>query len=124
MPKTPARFNIPELLLKLAFTRQLKEKDCSHLHLIQVRQPSTNVCQDCVDLGDSWPNLRMCLICGYVGCCDTSKNKHMHAHLQETDHPLIRSIESGEGWMWCYPDEAFLSARSSQLDESMPITSG
>jgi uncharacterized UBP type Zn finger protein len=121
MPKTPARFNIPELLLKLAFTRQIKEKNCSHLHLIQVSQPSTDVCQDCVDLGDSWPNLRMCLICGYVGCCDTSKNKHMHRHVEETDHPLIRSIEPGEGWIWCYPDEAFLSARSSQLDEPMLV---
>ncbi len=27
MPKTPARFNIPEFFLKLAFTRQLKEKN-------------------------------------------------------------------------------------------------
>ena len=63
----------------------------------------------------------MCLICGYVGCCDTSKNQHMHKHVEETDHPLIRSIEPGEGWIWCYPDEAFLSANSSQLDQPMPV---
>jgi hypothetical protein len=53
MPKTPSRFNIPELILKLAFTRQLKEKTCSHLNLIQICEPSTGVCQDCVDLGDT-----------------------------------------------------------------------
>jgi len=120
MPKTP-NFSIPELILKLAFTRQLKEKLCSHLHLIQIREPCTDVCQDCVDSGDSWPNLRMCLICSYVGCCDTSKNKHMQQHVEETSHPLIRSIEAGEGWIWCYPYSAFISARSSQLDEAMPV---
>jgi uncharacterized UBP type Zn finger protein len=121
MPKTPARFKIPEFVLRLAFTHSLREKTCSHLHLIQVREPSTRVCQDCIDLGDSWPNLRMCLICGYVGCCDTSKNKHMHQHIEETGHPLIRSIEAGEGWIWCYPDEAFISAKSRQLDEAVPV---
>ena len=121
MSKTPSRFNIPKLILKPTFTRKLKEKPYSHLHLIQIRELSTDVCQDCVDSGDSWPNLRMCLICGYVGCCDTSKNKHMQQHVQETSHPLIRSIEAGEGWIWCYPDEAFLSASSSQLAEPMPV---
>ncbi len=120
MPKTPAHFNIPEFVLRLAFTHRLREKTCSHLDLIRVREPSTRVCQDCVDWGDSWPNLRLCLICGYVGCCDTSKNKHMHQHIDETGHPLIRTIEAGEGWIWCYPDEALISAKSKQLDEAMP----
>ena len=121
MPKTPARFNLPELIYKLMLTRKLSEIPCSHLDQIQVREPSVNVCQECVDLGDKWPSLRMCLICGYVGCCDTSKNKHMDIHIKETGHPLIRSIEPGEGWIWCYPDNAFLSAKSEQLDEPMPV---
>ena len=117
MPKTPASFRIPEVVLKLMFTRSLKEKRCSHLDLIKFRQPTADMCQACLDLGDDWPSLRMCLICGYVGCCDTSKNKHMHRHIKETGHPLIRSIEPGEGWIWCYPDSAFISARSPQLGE-------
>jgi uncharacterized UBP type Zn finger protein len=120
MPKTPAEPRIPEFILRLVFTRRLSEKTCSHLDQIQFREAETDVCQDCVALGDSWPNLRMCLICGYVGCCDTSKNKHMHQHIEETGHPLIRSIEPGEGWIWCYPDEAFISSKSKQLDEPMP----
>ena len=119
MPKTPSRMRIPETILRVALTRRLKEKPCSHLHLIQHRQPTTDVCQDCVDVGDSWPSLRMCLICGYAGCCDTSKNKHMQKHVEETGHPLIRSIEPGEGWIWCYEDDAFISARSPQLDKPM-----
>lgn len=119
MPKTPAHIHIPEFLLQLIYTRQLKERSCSHLHLIHFHEPTAHVCQDCIDLGDSWPNLRMCLICGYIGCCDTSKNKHMKKHVEETGHPLIRSIEPGEGWIWCYEDNAFISARSPQLDEAM-----
>jgi uncharacterized UBP type Zn finger protein len=119
MANTPAGIRIPEVVLKLIFTRQLKEKRCYHLDLIRVREPAVHVCQDCLDLSDSWPNLRMCLFCGYVGCCDTSKNKHMMAHVKETGHPLIRTIQPGEGWIWCYEDNAFLSANSPQLDEPM-----
>jgi uncharacterized UBP type Zn finger protein len=57
----------------------------------------------------------MCLICGFVGCCDTSKNKHMLEHVRETGHPIIRSLQPGEAWIWCYEDEAFISAKSEQI---------
>ena len=56
--------------------------------------------------------LAQCLVCGYVGCCDTSKKEHMHQHVQETDHQLIRSIEPGEGWIWCYEDNAVFQKRT------------
>jgi uncharacterized UBP type Zn finger protein len=115
MIKTPPRIRLPETLLKLIHTRQLKEKPCSHLDLIQFWKPAVNVCQECVDAGDSWPNLRMCLVCGYVGCCDTSKKKHMKLHIDSPRHPIIRSVETGEGWVWCYVDGAFLSAKSPRL---------
>jgi len=47
----------------------------------------------------------MCLICGHVGCCDSSKNKHANAHFHETSHPTVQSFEPGELWGWCYVDE-------------------
>jgi uncharacterized UBP type Zn finger protein len=50
----------------------------------------------------------MCLECGKVGCCDSSKNRHATAHFHETEHPIMRSIEPGEDWRWCYIDETFL----------------
>ena len=53
-------------------------------------------------MGDTWVHLRVCLECGHVGCCDSSKNKHA------TKHPLIQSIEPGEDWMWCYVDDMVL----------------
>ncbi|MDX1613438.1 MAG: ester cyclase [Candidatus Promineifilaceae bacterium] len=102
---------IPEFLLKLFFTGQAADKACQHVTQIQVVEPTTDVCQDCVQLGDIWPALRMCLFCGFVGCCDTSKNKHMKRHYQETGHPLFRSIRLNERWVWCYEDNAFFSGR-------------
>ena len=57
-------------------------------------------------MGDSWVHLRLCRSCGHVGCCDESKNKHATAHFHATKHPIITSLEAGEGWSWCYVDEA------------------
>ena len=78
---------------------------CTHLDQIKVTKPTTHVCEECVKMGDRWVHLRMCLICGNVGCCDSSKNKHATKHFRHVGHPLIRSIEPGERWMWCYVDE-------------------
>jgi uncharacterized UBP type Zn finger protein len=78
---------------------------CTHLGEIKVSQTQTRVCNECVQLGDTWVHLRLCLECGHVGCCDSSKNKHATRHFHRTRHPLIRSIEPGERWVWCYVDE-------------------
>jgi len=78
---------------------------CTHLGSIKITETSTRVCQECVRMGDTWVHLRLCLECGYVGCCDSSKNKHATKHFQKVQHPLIRSIEPGETWMWCYVDK-------------------
>jgi uncharacterized UBP type Zn finger protein len=80
-------------------------QECSHLEQIKVRETTTRVCEECVKMGDQWVHLRMCLICGHVGCCDSSKNKHATKHFHHTKHPLIRSIEPGETWVWCYIDK-------------------
>jgi hypothetical protein len=49
------------------------------------------------------------MFCGQVGCCDSSKNKHAHKHADELGHPIARSVEPGEDWMWCYVDDALVS---------------
>ena len=102
---------LPEFLLKVLFTGQVAEKECSHLDMIQVVKPDTDVCRDCIALGDVWPALRMCLICGYVGCCDTSKNKLMKRHITQSGHALFRSIRLDESWVWCNEDAAFFSGK-------------
>ena len=82
---------------------------CTHLNQIRNVKPHTpQGCEECLKMGDTWVHLRLCLICGHVGCCDSSKNKHATKHFHATQHPVIRSIEHGEDWMWCYLDQLFM----------------
>ncbi len=82
-------------------------QQCTHLKTIKVTETDIDVCPECVEMGDRWVHLRLCLECGHVGCCDSSKNKHATKHFNKVKHPLIRSIEPGETWMWCYADNIF-----------------
>jgi uncharacterized UBP type Zn finger protein len=78
---------------------------CSHLDQITIDPPdSVEGCEDCLRTGDRWVHLRVCLSCGHVGCCDSSKNKHASRHANEVGHPIVRSAEEGEWWCWCYVD--------------------
>ena len=67
--------------------------------------PSARGCEECLRTGDDWVHLRVCMSCGHVGCCDDSKNRHATAHFTATAHPVIRSIEPGETWGWCFVDK-------------------
>jgi CPA1 family monovalent cation:H+ antiporter len=82
--------------------------ECEHLaaHHDRFVPPLTpHGCQECLELGDTWVHLRLCLDCGHVGCCDSSPNKHASKHFEETGHPVMRSFEPGEAWRWCFVDE-------------------
>jgi len=79
--------------------------ECQHLDQIKIKQTDKHVCEECVKMGDKWVHLRLCLSCGHVGCCDSSKNKHATKHFHAVRHRLIRSIEPGESWVWCYVDQ-------------------
>lgn len=83
-------------------------KQCTHLGQIQNVTPSADGCEDCLKIGDTWVHLRLCMICGHVGCCDNSKNKHATKHFHATDHPIIKSFEPDEEWGSCYIDRVFL----------------
>ncbi len=78
---------------------------CPHLDQIRDVKPSSWGCEECIALGDTWVHLRECLICGQVGCCDSSKNRHATKHVQATGHPIVTSFERGEDWLWCSIDE-------------------
>ncbi len=77
---------------------------CTHMDRIQITETDVAECAECVELGDDWVQLRMCLSCGAVGCCNDSKNKHATAHYEDTEHPIIRSLQNGDGWQYCYAD--------------------
>ena len=79
---------------------------CTHMNQINKDvKPHTKGCEECMKIGDTWVHLRLCMICGKVGCCDSSKNKHATKHFHEVKHPIMKSIEPGETWGWCYVDE-------------------
>jgi hypothetical protein len=80
---------------------------CTHLDQIEVLElpQSTEGCEDCLRTGGKWLHLRICLTCGHVGCCDDSPNRHARAHAASAEHPLIRSLEPGEDWSWCFVDQ-------------------
>jgi uncharacterized UBP type Zn finger protein len=80
---------------------------CTHLDTIQITELPEAVpgCEECLAMGGAWLHLRICLACGHVGCCDDSPGKHASAHFLESQHPMIRSLEPGEDWSWCFVDQ-------------------
>lgn len=84
---------------------------CTHLdHVLVTELPeSVEGCADCLAAGTQWVHLRICLECGHVGCCDSSPMRHASAHAAATEHPIIRSLEPGEEWAWCFPDQLALA---------------
>jgi CPA2 family monovalent cation:H+ antiporter-2 len=79
---------------------------CAHDALIRDVVPnSPDTCPECVARGDEWVHLRVCLVCGQVGCCDESPNRHARRHFHATGHPVIQSYEIGETWRYCFIDD-------------------
>ena len=78
---------------------------CGHLDEIREVYPSAAGCEDCLRTGDRWVHLRACMSCGHVGCCDSSPNRHATRHYETTAHPIMRSMERGESWGWCFVDQ-------------------
>ncbi|MGB7859457.1 MAG: UBP-type zinc finger domain-containing protein [Acidimicrobiia bacterium] len=98
-------------LRRVVFQRSLQKRSCQHLDRVEVIEPSSPDCPVCLDEGERWVHVRMCMTCGVPGCCDSSKLQHARKHHQETGHPLIRSVEPGESWGWCYLDKAYLTQK-------------
>jgi uncharacterized UBP type Zn finger protein len=87
----------------------LRTMICTHLDMIRDVTPRTpEGCEECLAMGDTWVHLRLCLTCGHVGCCDSSKNKHATKHFRATLHPIIQSYQPGEDWVYCYADDVFI----------------
>jgi hypothetical protein len=85
------------------------DRSCTHLGTIaEVEAHTPGACEDCIREGSEWVHLRLCLECGHVGCCDNSPRRHATAHWHSSSHPIVRSVEPGEEWGWCYPDELVL----------------
>lgn len=80
---------------------------CEHMKACPEPGPeaTTQGCEECMAIGQSWVHLRKCEICGHVGCCDSSIGKHAAEHFHETGHAVMSSAEPQEDWRWCYVDQ-------------------
>jgi hypothetical protein len=96
--------------------------NCSHLDHVHIRQlpDSVDGCEECLANGDRWVHLRICLECGQVGCCDSSPNHHASAHAESSGHPIIRSLQPGEEWCWCFVDQIGLLIPEVQGETRIP----
>ncbi|MEV7561678.1 UBP-type zinc finger domain-containing protein [Streptomyces sp. NPDC089795] len=87
-------------------------RSCTHIGLLAASEPSPPAppvgCADCLSHGWSWVRLRRCVTCGHVGCCDSSRGLHAHAHHRASGHPIVLSLAPDEDWAWCFTDEVFL----------------
>lgn len=86
---------------------------CSHLDSIEVLTPPAEIagCEDCLRIGGEWVHLRMCMICGHIGCCDSSPNRHARAHAVTEGHPVVRSAQPGEEWSYCFADDVMFAVK-------------
>ena len=80
---------------------------CTHLDRVEIRHLPEEVagCEECLREGGRWVHLRICLSCGHVGCCDSSPGRHASKHARADAHPIIRSLQPGEDWCWCFVDD-------------------
>lgn len=96
-------------LRRFVFQGSPAKRTCGHVDQIEVTDRIDPVCPDCRSEGTDWVRVRMCMVCGKPGCCDSSRAKHARRHYEETGHPVIRSVEPGESWAWCYPERVYLT---------------
>lgn len=66
-------------------------------------------CEECLKLGGQWVHLRICLVCGKTGCCDSSPMTHARCHWEQAGHAVIRTIEPDEDWKFSYELNGFLT---------------
>ena len=87
---------------------------CTHLDQVEHLDLPAEIagCEECLKTGDRWVHLRMCQVCGKIGCCDSSPNQHASKHYAETGHPIMRSAQPGEDWSFCFEDELTFRLRA------------
>ncbi|MCZ2857510.1 cation:proton antiporter [Blastococcus sp. VKM Ac-2987] len=91
---------------------------CDHGSTSRPVVPWAPVCVGCLREGTDWVHLRVCLGCGYVGCCDASPRRHARRHAAADDHPLIASAEPGESWAYCFVDDVTVPAPGGAAPEA------
>ncbi|WP_432144658.1 UBP-type zinc finger domain-containing protein [Streptomyces sp. bgisy084] len=81
--------------------------ECTHVAELPRPEPAPQsaTCLECLAAGSHPVQLRLCLACGHIGCCDSSPFRHATRHFEETGHPVMRTFEPGDSWRWCFTDQ-------------------
>ena len=90
-----------------------------HVHVLELPE-SVDGCEECLADGTSWLHLRICLECGHVGCCDSSPKQHASSHARDHEHPVMRSLQPGEDWSWCFVDQVAMVIPEIQGQTRIP----
>ncbi|MBI4482444.1 MAG: UBP-type zinc finger domain-containing protein [Acidobacteria bacterium] len=81
----------------------MKKESCQHLPT-GAAAPRASKCEEC----GSSSSVRVCLSCGHVGCCDSTRG-HATAHYRDSGHPIIRELPISPGsFTWCYECGAYV----------------
>ncbi|MFI6561785.1 MULTISPECIES: UBP-type zinc finger domain-containing protein [unclassified Streptomyces] len=85
-------------------------KQCTHADALPDPRPGplSETCEECLRDGTHPVQLRLCLTCGHVACCDSSPNRHATIHHKDTGHPIMQTFEPGENWRWCFVDHVLV----------------
>lgn len=76
---------------------------CTHIDPVVTTTDETR-CRTC----SATAELRLCLTCGHVGCCE-SQLAHATRHWEETGHPNTTPVPVRElGWRWCYDCDTYV----------------
>lgn len=87
-------------------------RPCQHTDSVRYTRTNRPECGACLESGSTWVHLRMCTACGEVVCCDSSTEGHARRHVETTGHPITISVEPGESWQWCYPDNRLVARKT------------
>ncbi|TSC85972.1 MAG: zinc finger UBP-type protein [Microgenomates group bacterium Gr01-1014_7] len=84
----------------------MKISDCKH-YPKNPAKPNADKCEG----GDPDPELRVCLTCGHVGCCDSNIFQHAKNHAKETGHAVMAYYPTDEfSPIWCYEHNDYLES--------------
>jgi uncharacterized UBP type Zn finger protein len=94
---------------KLLILKEVEMANCEHVKLADPNvKPIGEVCDECVKSGQRWVQLRECLVCGHIGCCDSSPGRHATKHFHDSGHPVMQAFKSGSNWKWCYEHQDYV----------------
>ena len=91
-PRRPVAIAVPE-----------PPESCTHWSPVVLETPRRR-CEEC----DATEELRLCVSCGHVGCCE-SQQAHGTKHWLVSGHP--NTVPVGDApfhWRWCYADDMYV----------------